>query len=112
LGQLRALAITSTTRHPLLPEVPTSAEAGLPGLISENWGAIMTPRGTPPETIAKVSSALEAIAVKATTHKLAEDMGLSIRFVGYQGFDQHLQAEIKKWQDLIKKHNISPGWME
>ena len=111
-GSLRALAITSTTRHPLLPDVPTSAEAGMPELIAENWGAIMAPHGTPPETIAHLSDALKTIAAKPATQKLVSDIGLDIRFVGHQGFKQHLLQDIQKWQTLIKKHNISPGWSE
>jgi tripartite-type tricarboxylate transporter receptor subunit TctC len=111
-GHLRALAITSSTRHPLLPDVPTSAEAGMPGLMAENWGAIMAPRGTPPETIAHISDALKTIASKPATQKLASDMGLSIRFVGHQDFEQHLLQDIQKWQNLIKKHNITPGWVK
>ena len=111
-GHLRALAITSTTRHPLLPDVPTSAEAGMPELIAENWGAIMAPHGTPPDTIGHLSTALNTIAAKPATQKMVADMGLGIRFVGHQDFEQHLQQEIKKWQNLIKKHNISPGWVD
>lgn len=111
-GHLRALAITSTTRHPLLPDVPTSAEAGMPELIAENWGAIMAPHGTPPATIAHLSDALKTIAAKPATQKLASNMGLSIRFVGHQDFEQHLLQDIQKWQTLIKKHNITPGWVD
>ena len=52
-GKLRALAVTSTTRAPALPDVPTVAEAGLPGFEASSWFGVLAPAGTPPAIVAK-----------------------------------------------------------
>ncbi len=59
-GKLKAYAVTGTTRHPQLPDVPTTAEAGLPGFELESWVAIFAPAGTPPAVVAKLSDSHQA----------------------------------------------------
>jgi len=60
-GKLRALAVTSKTRHPMLPDVPTTAEAGLPGFELEAWVGLFAPAGTPPAVVRKINAAAAVI---------------------------------------------------
>lgn len=59
-GKLRALAVTSSTRLDVLPNVPTAAEAGYPGFVAEDWKAVVAPAGTPPEAIATINKVMNA----------------------------------------------------
>jgi tripartite-type tricarboxylate transporter receptor subunit TctC len=111
-GQLRALAITAPHRHPAIPLVPTSAEVGYPELLCENWGALMAPQGTPPEILRKLSNALSTIANEPKILDMATGKGLSIRFIPWEHFGKRLHDEVTKWQGLIQKHHITPGWVE
>ena len=111
-GQLRALAVTDQKRHPLLPDVPTTAEAGMKDLLSESWTAVVAPKDTPEQALVFYSGALEQLFANPHTHQQATDMGLTIRLVGHQDFEKHMQEEVQKLQELIHKHHITPGWVE
>lgn len=101
-GALVALAVTAPERSALLPEVPTMAEAGLPGAQTENWYGILTPTGTPPEAVAKLKTALDA-AVKAQVFKDAlAKQGAVVRVFGADGFAKLIDSEIKRWTPIIR----------
>src|SRR5258708_20502895 len=71
-GKLRAIAIGSPQRAPTAMEVPTTAEAGMPGLLAENWYGMVAPAGTPPAIVAALNKiATEAMRHPAATKKLA-----------------------------------------
>ena len=72
-GKLRALAVTSVARAPALPDVPTVAEAGLPGFEASSWFGLLAPAGTPPAIVAKINSEVAAwLATPEAKEKLAE----------------------------------------
>lgn len=105
-GRVRAVAMAAPTRFPLLPDVPTVAEAGVPGYAVTNWAGIFVAAGTPRAIIdrlnAEVVKALNAPDVKA---KLLE-MGLVAGANTPEQFAVFIQAETQKWARIIKQANI------
>jgi tripartite-type tricarboxylate transporter receptor subunit TctC len=107
-GKVRALAVASRERSPLLPEIPTMAEAGLPGVISQTDYAVYAPAGTPKEAIAllnrEVNAALELPELR---EKLAaQDIRIS------PGTPAELDAdfgeELAKWSRVIREAKVGP----
>jgi tripartite-type tricarboxylate transporter receptor subunit TctC len=108
-GTIRALAVPAKTRHPGLPDVPTTDEAGLPGFYASIWFGIWAPKDTPPDIIAKLNAAtVEALAdadVRAKLGKLGQqvaprDQQTPEALAAYQ------KAEAEKWWPIIKAANI------
>jgi tripartite-type tricarboxylate transporter receptor subunit TctC len=106
-GKLRALAIASSARHPLVPDVPTTAEAGAAGLMIENWTAIMAPTAMPDSSVAKLGQEVLKIMSSADIHEKARTQGFRIDARGPQQFDSFLKAEIELWGRVIKVAGIS-----
>jgi tripartite-type tricarboxylate transporter receptor subunit TctC len=77
-GRLRALAVLSTARSPDLPDVPTSAEAGLPDVIIYNYNCLLVPAGTPAAVIDKLNTAINAILLQPDTIAQAQKLGLRL----------------------------------
>jgi tripartite-type tricarboxylate transporter receptor subunit TctC len=101
-GRLKALMITASSRSPLLPEVPTAPEAGLPGVIGTGWHAVVAPAGTPRDIVAKLNQTLAATVA-------APDMRNALVAQGAQpvgGSPEELRAfmqdEAKKWARVIE----------
>jgi tripartite-type tricarboxylate transporter receptor subunit TctC len=101
-GKLRALATTGAKRDPALPDLPTMAEAGIPGYESGVWFGLMAPAGTPKDIIAK----LNAAAVQATKApefvKRMTDLGYNIIPGTPEEMAAMSQAEIKRWTPIVK----------
>jgi tripartite-type tricarboxylate transporter receptor subunit TctC len=96
-GKLRGLAISTSTRSPVIPDVPTIAEAGLPGVAFSVWYGMVGPRGLPAEVVSHVSRALqEAIAKPDVVQKLGQQ-GLTARFMPPAEFDAYMAAERASW---------------
>ena len=74
-GKLRALAVTSATRAPALPDVPTIAEAGLPGFEASSWFGVLAPAGTPPAIVAKLNAEIGEVARDAGSEGEARAAG-------------------------------------
>jgi tripartite-type tricarboxylate transporter receptor subunit TctC len=105
-GKLRAYAVTSAKRQPALPEVPTIAEAGLPGFESTGWFGLVAPAGTPAEVIGKinaeVNAALQDAAIAAGLRALGVDAGGGTP----QAFESYIRSETRKWAQVIKAAGI------
>ncbi len=101
-GRLRALATTGAKRDPALPELPTIAEAGVPGYESGVWFGLMVPAGTPKEIIAK----LNAAAVQSTRSpqfvKRMTDLGYNIIAGSPEDMAAMNQAEIARWTPIVR----------
>ncbi len=106
-GKLRALAIASSARHPLVPDVPTTAEAGAPGLAIENWTAIMAPAGTPDASVAKLGAEVVKIMAAPDIDEKARTQGFRVDARGPQQFAPFLKDEIERWARIIKSAGIS-----
>jgi tripartite-type tricarboxylate transporter receptor subunit TctC len=108
-GTIRALAVPAKTRHPGLPDVPTTDEAGLPGFYASIWFGIWAPKDTPPDIIAKLNAAtVEALAdpeVRAKLGKLGQQVAPRDQQTP-EALSAYQKAEADKWWPLIKAANI------
>ncbi len=105
-GKLRALAIASAARHPLVPDVPTTAEAGLAQLAVENWTAITAPAATPDAVVAKVGAEVVKIMAAPDIDERARTQGFRVDARGPQQFAPYLRDEIERWARVITAARI------
>jgi tripartite-type tricarboxylate transporter receptor subunit TctC len=105
-GKLRALAVTGPARHPLLPDVPTTAEAGLPQLQVENWTAIMMPAATPDAFVARLGAEAVAIMGQPEVAERARGLGFRVDARGPAEFAPFLKAEVERWGGIIAAARI------
>jgi len=107
-GVVRALALSSERRHPMLPEVPTVAQAGVPGYSVASWNALAAPTGTPPAVIATLNRAVrEALASKAVQDRLAP-LGVRLAASSPAEAQALLASEIRRWGEVIRAAKIEP----
>ena len=105
-GQLRALATTGDTRAGIMSELPTLAEAGLPGYEATLWMGIVMPAATPPSIVAKLNKALrEALTAKATSEVLVAQ-GVDPEPGTPEAFRAHIASEIAKWRGVVMSAGI------
>lgn len=108
-GTVKAFAILSPTRSPVVAGVPSADEAGVPGLYLPGWFGLFAPKGTPKDVIAKLSAAMmESLADPAVQKRFA-DLGLDVASREQQmpeGFAAFHKAEIEKWWPVIKAAGI------
>jgi len=101
-GKLRALATTGAKRDPLMPDVPTVAEAGVGGYESGVWFGLMAPAGTPREVVAR----LNAEAVKGTKSpdyiKRMSELGYNILGTSPETMGEMSRAELQRWGPIVK----------
>ena len=105
-GKLKGLAVTGKTRHPSMPNVPTTAEAGLPGFQLESWVALYAPASTPAPVIAKLSEAVKKSLEQAEVKQRADTAGVELRYLNPQQMDALLKKELPYWNKVIKAANI------
>ena len=105
-GLLRALAVSTPQRSTALPDVPTFAEAGLPGYTSYVWYALLAPKGTPDAVVEKLHAAVgTALQTPELKKQFAAD-GIDARGSAPQEAKAFIQSESVKWGDLIKRVGI------
>jgi tripartite-type tricarboxylate transporter receptor subunit TctC len=107
-GQLRALAVTSKVRTPVLADVPTLQEAGLKNYDMENWWGFFGPAGMAPETVARFSKAFTEILHEPETRAKLEKMGYVITGSTPDEFKTYVKAENDKWADVIHSEGLTP----
>jgi tripartite-type tricarboxylate transporter receptor subunit TctC len=105
-GKLRALAVAAKTRHPLLPNVPTTAEAGYPNFELEAWVALLAPAGTPPAAVARLSSAAQQALQSPEVRKAADAAGVEIRYQTPEQLDRQVRKDIDYWGQIIRQAGI------
>jgi len=105
-GRLRALGMTSAKRFPQSPEVPTIAEAGVPGYQVDSWNGLLAPAGTPPEIVNRMAAAVQQGLKDPSTKKRMEEMGTEPVGDTPVEFRAFMQAEVKKWGDFVKQSGI------
>lgn len=101
------LAVTSSKRLALLPDVPTLAESGLDGFESYNWQGVIAPAGTPDEIIQKLNVAFNKILQKPEVIKAFDETGGQIGGGTPQDFAKFIESETQKWEKVIKDGNIT-----
>ena len=105
-GQLRALAVTWPERVPAFPDLPTVAEAGVPGYSAESWYGLFAPAKTPPEIIARLNKAA-ATAVKAETFKkLGVNEGLVMVASPPDELERYFREQEERWRQVIREAGI------
>ncbi len=102
-GELRALAVTSSERSAALPEVPTAAEAGLPGYEATAWFGLQVPAGTPEAVVARLNAEANATLAYAPTRDRIESVGARPRGGSVQDFAEFIRAENVKWADVVRR---------
>ena len=101
-GKLRALAVTSLARAPALPDVPTMAEAGLPGYEASSWFGVLAPAGTPPAIVTKLNAEIARwLATPEAKEKLSKQ-GANAAGGTPEDFAKHIAAETAKWAKVVK----------
>ena len=107
-GQVRALAITGKARSDVLPDVPTVAEAGMPGYDATIWLGLMAPAGTPKPIIDKLNIAVNAAVKRPETVKLWAEQGAFPMSMTPEEFDKFLRDDIVKWAAVVKQIGDRP----
>jgi tripartite-type tricarboxylate transporter receptor subunit TctC len=105
-GRLRALAVTSTTRSSAMPQLPTVAEAGVPGYEFLTWHGILAPKGTPKPIVNLLGEQLKKVLTAPGEAKLWQDRGLDVIASSPEEFAVRLASEQKKWGDVIRKRGM------
>jgi len=108
-GTMKAIAMAAPERSPSLPNVPTTAEAGLPGLLAENWYGMVAPAKTPPAVIAALNKATrEAMSDPGVNAKL-KAQGMTLVGMTPDDFRAFIASETAKWAKVIKDAGIQPN---
>ena len=106
-GKLKGIAVTGKSRHPGLPQVPTTAEAGLPGFELEGWVALFAPAATPADVVNRLAAAVKASVETPDVISKAKAAGLEIRFLPPAALQDLVRAETAGWANTIKSANIT-----
>ena len=101
-GKLRALGVTSAKRSSVLPDVPTIAEAGLPGYEATAWFGILAPTSTPEPVITKLSVELNAVLRDPNVAKWMQTQGFEVAGGSPADFTAHIKKETVKWARVVK----------
>src|SRR5271155_1599961 len=105
-GQLRALATGGAERSPILPDLPTIAEAGVPGYVATNWWGIVAPAGTPQPIVDKLHDAIAELLDSAATKKFLDNEGEAPVKMSSAEFGTFIHSEIDKWGPVVKQAHM------
>jgi len=105
-GKLRALGVGGPRRLAALPDVPTFAEAGVPGAEATNWWGIVAPAGTPQAVLQRLSSDITSILDSAETQKRFAHEGADVLRMTPEEFGHHMAAETERWTRVVKQAGI------
>ena len=101
-GRVRALAVTSATRSPALPDIPTAMEAGLSGFEVVGFYGFLAPAGTPVEVVRQLSDAFQAVLSQPDLKGLMTAQGADPAFLGTDDFNRFLHAQMPRWAEAVK----------
>jgi tripartite-type tricarboxylate transporter receptor subunit TctC len=106
-GQLRLIGVTTQTRLPQFPDVPTVSESGLPGFFFSSWFAMLAPAGTPKDIIARLNAeVLKAVGDPGVRHRL-EDLGFAVRGSSADELRVMTRDQLAKYSRLIREMGIA-----
>jgi tripartite-type tricarboxylate transporter receptor subunit TctC len=101
-GRLRALVVPSRQRSPLLPDVPTMAEAGYPSFNIETWFGLAAPKGTPASIVDRYNAAIRKAMSQPDVQARLAKLGIDLRTDSPEQFADYIKAEIVKWAPIVK----------
>jgi len=105
-GRVRALAVTSAKRNPAMPDLPTVAEAGVPGYEFDTWFVVAAPKATPRPVVDTLNSHIRKVLTAPGQPKLWEERGVTVIASTPEEATAHLEREQKKWARVIKERGI------
>ena len=105
-GQLRAIAVTSAERSPAFPQVPTVAEAGVPGYAAESWYGLFARAGTPPELIDRLNRSAASAVQSEAFRRLSVNEGLVTVALPPEALERYFLAEEERWRRVISEAGI------
>jgi tripartite-type tricarboxylate transporter receptor subunit TctC len=106
-GKLKALGTTGAKRSPVLPDVPTVAEAGVPGYEATNWWGFLAPAGTPPAIVERLHQEVAAVQASAETKRRFDTEGAEALQMSPAAFGAFIAAETAKWARVVREAGIS-----
>jgi tripartite-type tricarboxylate transporter receptor subunit TctC len=107
-GRMKALAVTSKTRHPQLPDVPTVAEAGFPGLVVTSWQAAAAPAKTPRAVLARLNDATVRALRSPDVRERMTQIGFDVVAGTSEEFGRFMKEEVDRWTTVVNKGGIKP----
>ncbi|MDP1991034.1 MAG: tripartite tricarboxylate transporter substrate binding protein [Syntrophales bacterium] len=105
-GKFRILGTGGLKRSAILPNVPTIAEAGVPGYEATNWWGILAPAGTPPPIVDRLDKEIKTLLSSADVQKLFQNEGADVDYLGPAEFGPFIEKEIIKWGKVVREANI------
>ena len=110
-GKLKALAVTSAKRVESEPNLPTLAEAGVPGIDMTAWFGVMAPASTSKEVVERIDGLVQqALADREIANRLAS-VGMESAYVGSEGLSEIVERETENWSHIVKAAGIKPDHM-
>ena len=106
-GRLRALAVTSPQRSPLLPDVPTAAESGLPGFENTGWFGLLAPTGTPADVLGKLHRDTQKVLAETETKARLYVQGMVPVGNASADFAKAMDREMLRWAEVVKNRKLS-----
>ncbi len=107
-GKMRAIAVTTKARTPLMPDLPTVEEAGFAPYDIAGWGAVFAPVGTPPAIVAQFSGSIRNALARPEVRERFLALGLDPAPSSPEELGTFLRTELAKWGKLIKEAGINP----
>lgn len=107
-GKLKILAITSRTRLPLLPDVPTTAEAGMPQLNVTAWMGVLAPTGVPAEVVGRIDAAMRSVLASKEMTTALEGMGAMPLTAGPKEFSELIARETANYAEIVRRAGVQP----
>jgi len=106
-GKLKGLAVTGKNRHPGMPNVPTTAEAGLPSFQLESWVGLFAPAGTPAPVVTKLTDSVKKSLALPEVKERADAAGVEVRYLTPAATEALVKKELPYWNKAIKSANIT-----
>lgn len=105
-GKLRALAVSGSRRSPLMPDVPTVAEAGVPGYAMKNWNGVLAPAGISAAIVAKLQADITTVFKQPDFEAKVRAMGAEVELLGSDDFGRRIGDEIALWTRIVKAAGV------
>lgn len=105
-GRIRALAVTTDKRYPLLPDIPTTSESGIPGIEITSWNGLMAPTGTPGDIVTKLNGEVVRITGMPDMKARITELGYQTSGMSVGDAEKYLKADIERWRKVIREANI------